>query len=135
MDCGCGLGFPMYLASKKFKKVIGVEMIPEISAKAVNNLKMMNVKNFEIINSDIRKVDDNILNQINVFYMFNPFVDCVFEEFIQKIANLISKKEKSHPVWIIYVNATCENTMKKYSDIIPLAFSVQDFRKINFYHS
>lgn len=132
MDCGCGLGFPMYLASSRFKKVFGVEIIPEIAQKAENNLKIMGVKNYEIINSDIRNIKANILKQINVFYLFNPFIDNIFEEFIQNISeSMVQGKHKN--TWFIYVNAICEDAMKKYSDILPLEFSIQDFRKINFY--
>ena len=132
MDCGCGLGFPMYLASKKFKKVYGVEIMPEILEKAKDNLNKMNVKNFEIINSDITNVAENILQEINVFYMFNPFVGNVFEKFISNVVRCLNSK-KQNEVWLIYVNAVCEDIMLKYADVLPLQFCLHDFRKINFY--
>lgn len=133
MDCGCGLGFPMYLASSRFSKVYGVELLRELASKASNNLSEMGVKNFEIINSDIRSVDQSVLKQINVFYLFNPFTGCIFEEFINNLIHAISSSLKKDDVWLIYVNATCEHIIKKYSNVFPLVFSIEDFRKINFY--
>ena len=133
MDCGCGLGFPMYLASRKFKKVYGIEMISQIAEKAQNNLKKMNVQNFEIINSDMRQIDEETLRTINVFYLFNPCVNDVFEQFISRIVNSL-RCGKEREIWLIYANAVCEDIMDNFSDFLPLAFSINDFRKINFYH-
>lgn len=132
MDCGCGLGYPLYLASDKFKKVYGVEIMTEIADIANSNLKKLKIENFEIINSDIRLVDKEIIKEIDVFYLFNPFRDDILVQFTDKLADIIATNKKE--VWVIYAYAVHEDLMKKYSDILPLEISIEDFGKINFYH-
>ncbi len=87
MDIGCGLGFPMYLSHKLFKNVYGVEVIPEIAQIAESNLTKMGVKNFQIINSHINLIDKNLLSKINVFYLFNPFINKTFSNFVENLVN------------------------------------------------
>ena len=132
MDCGSGLGFPMYLASDKFNKVYGIEIISEIAQIARNNLENMQVKNFQIITSDIRNIDEDILNSINVFYLFNPFINSIIDEFIVKVVNSILKCDRE--VWIIYANAVCVVNFSKYNDILPLKYLIDDFKKVAYFH-
>ncbi len=131
MDCGSGLGLPIYLASSYFKKVYGVEIIEEIANISIKNLNILKVENFEVICSDINKIDDNILDTINVFYLFNPFINKIFEKFIVKIVNSIKRADRD--VIIIYVNTIQENFLDKYIGNLFTIKSINDFRKINFY--
>lgn len=131
MDCGSGLGLPLYLASSYFKKVYGVEIIEEIANISIKNLNILKVENFEVVCSDINKIDDNILDTINVFYLFNPFINVIFKNFILKIINSIKRNDRD--VIIIYVNATQENLIEKYQNDLFTIKSINDFRKINFY--
>ena len=131
MDCGSGLGLPLYLASSYFKKVYGVEIIEEIANISIKNLNILKVENFEVVCSDINKIDDNILDIINVFYLFNPFINVIFKNFILKIINSIKRNDRD--VIIIYVNATQENLIEKYQNDLFTIKSINDFRKINFY--
>lgn len=131
MDCGSGLGLPLYLASSYFKKVYGVEIIKEIANISISNLNILKVENFEVICSDINKINYDILDTINVFYLFNPFINEIFENFILKIINSIKRNDRD--VIIIYVNATQENLIDKYQDDLFKIKSINDFRKINFY--
>lgn len=132
MDCGCGLGLPLFLASSSFYHVYGVEILQDVSLIAKQNLDRLNVSNYTIINSDINSVSDEIVNKINVFYLFNPFLNTIFSKFIQKIANSVANADRE--IWIIYVNATQEDKMNIYASLFNKEIVLNDFRKIIFYH-
>jgi cyclopropane fatty-acyl-phospholipid synthase-like methyltransferase len=132
LDCGCGLGHVLYLASRLFENVYGVEYNKKIVSICRNNLAVLNVNNVEIINCDILEMDNSILDKINVFYLFNPFIGRVFSGFIRNIVK--SVQQNNREVWMIYLNAICEDIMLKYSDVLPLTDSFLCRKKINIYH-
>ncbi len=132
MDCGSGLGLPLYLASHYFRKVYGVEVMSEVAEISKDNLNKLHVTNYEIISSDITKIDDALLDAVNVFYLFNPFINAIFEKFLFNVSESI--KRCNREVWLVYVNAVHADILSKNKDILPLSFSIDDFRQINFYH-
>lgn len=132
MDCGSGLGFPCYLASPFFNTVTGIEVMPELAEISRRNLTKLNIKNFQIINENVDNIYIYILNSINVFYLFNPFINATFKNFVNKVIRSIQEVERE--VWFIYVNATQEKYLCDFSDILKLEKSIDDFRKINYYH-
>lgn len=87
----------------------------EVAKICNKNLQKMNVKNGRILNKDIREIYKEILDKINVFYLFNPFLNYKFLGFIT------------------YVNAACENKFLKYQNILALTKMLEDFTKINYY--
>lgn len=132
MDCGSGLGVPIFLASNKFLKLYGVENDKFIAEKSIHNLDILKVKNAEIIISDIRHVNVEILNSVNVFYLFNPFTANIFEEFVGALESSLRKYQRE--VWVIYLNPTCEDCFKKVGNVLSLEFSVKGAIDINYYH-
>lgn len=81
MDCGCGLGHVVYLASKVFKKVIGVELLGTVFKECESNLRKLypNGNNgIELINENMFNLDNALIDSVNVFYFSSPF-DCKIE--------------------------------------------------------
>lgn len=74
MDCGCGLGHVLYLASKFFTKVYGVEIVSEAVEQCIKNIStLLPNNNIKILAADIFTLNKNILDSIDVFYVANPF--------------------------------------------------------------
>lgn len=134
MDCGSGLGIPLYVASNYFNKVYGVEILSELVDICNKNLKILNINNYELINNDINSININILDSINVFYLYNPFQNDIFKKFISNVVESIKRCERE--VWLIYLNTIHEDLFNDelIKKILPLDFSVNDFQKINYYH-
>ena len=74
LDCGCGLGHVLYLASKIFDKVYGVEIVEEAVKQCLKNLSILLPNNkIKVFHNDIFKLDESIIDSIDVFYVSNPF--------------------------------------------------------------
>jgi arsenite methyltransferase len=87
LDLGSGAGFDAFLAAKKVGKtgrVIGVDMTPEMVAKAKENAKKGKYSNVEFRLGDIEKVpvDENSINVIisNCVINLSPDKQAVFKE-------------------------------------------------------
>ena len=102
VDVGCGKGRVLsYLLLKKFSgKIIGVELDPGFADFAQKRLN--NYKNVTIICGNILNI---MPKEATVFYLFNPFNEIVFRNFIDEIENNIN-----HKVTIIY----CADLFKDY---------------------
>jgi len=138
LDCGCGLGHVMYLASFYFNTVYGVEFIDEVADIAKKNLTKMlpDDKTYRVFSCDMFDLDTKIIRETNVFYISNPFMDeKLFGNLVEIIFN--SLKEIEREIWIIYYYPYCENMMKKYSETFPMVETIETIEtvgKVNFYH-
>ena len=135
LDCGCGLGHVVYLASFYFNIVYGVECIEEVAEIAKKNIKILlpNRKYCTVLFSDIFKLDKKIINKTNVFYISSPFIDeNIFEKFVKII--LHSLKNKKREIWLIYFYPYCDHIMKKYSNTLPLVYTLKTLGDVNYYH-
>jgi SAM-dependent methyltransferase len=85
IDLGCGKGRTLILAGKcGFKRVIGVEFSPDLSAIARANISKVGVC-AEIVETDVAQFtypNDNLL-----IYMYNPFGESVMRSVIQTLHN------------------------------------------------
>ena len=61
LDLCCGVGTMTLPLSKNFKKVIGVEIVPESIADAIENAKHNHIENTEFIVGDIREVINSLV--------------------------------------------------------------------------
>lgn len=61
LDLCCGVGTMTLPLSKNFKKVIGVEIVPESIAAAIENAKHNHIDNTEFIVGDIREVINSLV--------------------------------------------------------------------------
>lgn len=123
LDAGCGTGYVLYKLNEQFKCVYGYELNSECCDIARRNLKSAGVKNFEIFNKNINDIDIDFLTNINVFYMYNPFLGTTFKNFIMKIVKSIEKKDR--PVYIVYANSVYRNTVLRYNKIFNLVKTSQ----------
>jgi len=87
LDLGSGAGFDAFLSAMKVGKngyVIGVDMTPEMVARAKENAKKLGVKNVDFRNGDIEHlpVDDNSVDVIisNCVINLSPDKQAVFQE-------------------------------------------------------
>lgn len=120
LDIGCGKGAALYVFSKYFKNICGVEFDKELYSICRNNIKKLNI-HAKIINTDIN--DYIIPEYINYVFMFNPFSGTTMENTALKI--------KSGTV-LIYHNPLCEDILyksnfvklKEYRDILGININV-----------
>ena len=61
LDLCCGVGTMTLPLSKNFKKVIGVEIVPESIKAAIENAKHNHIENTEFIVGDIREVINSLV--------------------------------------------------------------------------
>ena len=135
LDCGCGLGHVIYLASSYFGKVYGVECIPEIAEIARQNLiKLLpNNNSYKIFSCDMFELEKTVIDETNVFYISSPFTDeHEFNNLIKIIIGSLQNRERE--IWILYFYPYCERVMKKYSGIFPLVDTLETIGKVNYYH-
>jgi hypothetical protein len=135
LDCGCGLGHAVYLASFRFSMIYGVEYIAEIAEIAEQNLKKLlpNSNSYKIFSCDLFELDEKRIDKTNVFYISSPFLDeNKFGQLIKIIIASLQKRERT--IWIIYFYPYCGNIMEKYSDIFSLVGTLETIGKVNYYH-
>jgi hypothetical protein len=83
IDIGSGLGFVIMLVNLLTGvKSIGIEYDPVYCAYAQNQASEIGLENVSFINADARNVD---LNEGNIFYLFTPFVNEVFDSVLERL--------------------------------------------------
>jgi predicted RNA methylase len=103
IDVGCGKGRVIWFVGSrlKLKKIIGVEIVPELVVQAKRNLvkyqRAMKCP-IDIIEADATRVD---LSQGNVFYLYNPFGEKTVAKLLANIRRSLLKKRR---IRIIYMN-------------------------------
>lgn len=74
LDCGCGLGHVLYLASKLFENVIGVEIIEEAAEQCRKNLtELIPDNNIPVVTGDLFDLNKEVIDRVDVFYVSCPF--------------------------------------------------------------
>lgn len=131
MDCGCGLGHIVYLASNIFKKVIGVEILKEVFNECQSNLAKLNVKDNVILrNCDMFDIENDIIDSVNIFYFSSPFDNVQkFNQWIEKIT--FSYYRRKRKIYFIYYYPMFENAM--LDSIFSFEKSIHSIGKINIY--
>lgn len=62
-DLYCGIGTIGIFASKKVKKVYGIEIVPDAIKNAKENAKINEINNIEFIEGDVEKAFDQLINK------------------------------------------------------------------------
>lgn len=87
IDLGSGMGRAVLIASElPFRRVIGVELSPELHAAALANLAKARIKRPEVIElvcADVRGYQ--VPDDVTVVYLFNPFNGEVFDAAVAQI--------------------------------------------------
>lgn len=95
IDIGCGTGrVLLYLANNYDCKLTGIEYNSEPA-----NIGSQWAEQYEkvsIVQGDAFDLD---VNDYTVFYLFRPFLENTFEQFVEKLEN-----ELSHPVTLVYMS-------------------------------
>jgi SAM-dependent methyltransferase len=106
LDFGCGKGRTIhYMNNFPFSQIDGVEISDKLSEIANNNMKILNLENTSIFNSDAANFKQ--LNTYNHFYFYNPFPIYVFKCVIDNIVE--SLIEHPRVITLIYVEPTCHD--------------------------
>jgi precorrin-6B methylase 2 len=105
-DIGAGKGRVVYQAARRFglKRVIGVELSPELAGEARANLKRnrrrMRCHDIEIVTSDALAWE--VPDDLTIAYMFCPFTGATFRGVID---NLIASHDRApRRLRIVYLN-------------------------------
>ncbi|MDP8216957.1 MAG: class I SAM-dependent methyltransferase [Candidatus Kaelpia imicola] len=101
-DLGCGKGRVIFfMAQQKIKKVIGVELNPELFAIAQMNLKSLRRKNspIELLNIDAAYFDPI---EITAVFLFDPFGRRTLERVLSNIKDSLAANPRK--VRIVYYN-------------------------------
>ncbi len=110
IDLGSGKGRTLLMASDyPFRRIIGVELLPELNAIAVQNMaryKSGQQKCFTLESQagDARSFEFPI--EPTVLYLFNPFPEHVLREVLRNLQT--SLRDAPRPVWVIYHNLVHE---------------------------
>lgn len=110
-DFGCGKGEALIMFARAgVYKLGGIEYDSEIYDRAVENLKMLNIQN-EIMCGNAMDVGNDILDDYNYFFMFDPFVGDVFRKVIENIEK--SYEHKRRKIILIYGAPRCHKDVIK----------------------
>ena len=99
-DLGCGKGRMLFImAQQRIKKVIGVELNPDIFAITQKNLKKVKYRNspIELLNIDAVYFDPA---EVTVFFLFNPFGQSTLKKVLNNIKNSLSANPRK--IRIVY---------------------------------
>jgi SAM-dependent methyltransferase len=105
-DIGSGKGRVIIEAARlyPFRRVIGVELSPELIAVAADNLRRLRrplrCRNIDLVHADASAwvpPDD-----LTIAYMFNPVRGAVFSAVISHLIDLVDRRDR--PLPLIYVN-------------------------------
>jgi SAM-dependent methyltransferase len=112
VDFGSGKGRPVFLAARyPFKRVIGVEISPELHRIAQANIRRnrhrLKCRDVQLVNCDV--VDYQIPDDVTVAFLFNPFRGDIFNSLIDNILRSIDECPRT--VRLVYVNPFEEESL------------------------
>ena len=111
VDVGAGKGRALLLAAEQpFRKVVGVELNPDLSRIARRNVAVR----FERSKAKIRVVQDDAENfhwprAPLLVYLYNPFDCSLVERLLENLAG--AGKSGRGPIDVLYVNPTCAHVL------------------------
>ena len=117
IDLGSGKGRALLLASRfPFKKIIGVEFVPELSAAAEANIAKFDApwkrcSQVEGVNQDATEFvyPEGPL----VVYVYNPFLAPVLKKCLKQLSRSVEKHPRE--VYLVYGNPVFERLVSKYA--------------------
>ena len=93
-DLGCGMGRAVLLAARyPFKRVIGVELAPELAEIARRNVDQVRAKvearDVEIVTADATAYP--IPDDLTVLYLYNPFMGEIFDRVVENVVASVDR--------------------------------------------
>ena len=109
LDVGCGKGRLLAMgAAYGFTHIIGIDFSKKMCDAAEKVCRNMKAKypdvSIDIENADARHY--SIPETVGVIFLFNPFDAVVMDEFIHKVSESLSRKNR--PLKILYANPQCK---------------------------
>lgn len=117
IDIGSGKGRALMIASRfSFKKIVGVEFIPELSATAKENLAKFSApwqrcREIEAINGDATEFEFPVGPM--VLYFYNPFLAPVMKRFLRGLMKSLEREPRE--TYLVYANPSFEKGIEKYA--------------------
>jgi SAM-dependent methyltransferase len=105
LELGCGMGRIVVMAARyPFRKVIGLELVPELLEAARQNVERARR---HLVCDDVELVSGNAADyaipaDVSVIFLFNPFSGPVLVQVFNRIRQ--SAIESPRPISIIYIN-------------------------------
>jgi SAM-dependent methyltransferase len=117
IDLGCGKGRALILASRfPFRRIIGVELAPQLSSVAATNLQRFSAPWQKCHNIEARNGDATSFDYPAgpiVLYVYNPFLAPVLKRCLQNLTlSLVSEPRELH---LIYAFPAFERLLKKHA--------------------
>lgn len=115
IDIGSGKGRPLLMASEyPFRRIIGVEFLPELHAIAVENIRRFPGERKRCKQIEPKLADATTFefpSEPLVVFMFHPLPENGFRKVIANLAQSI--RENPRPVWLVYANPLFEDIVLK----------------------
>jgi Histone methylation protein DOT1 len=117
VDLGSGKGRALLVASRfPFRKILGVEFIPELSSAASRNVSKFSppwreCREIETINGDATEFEYPAGPL--VIYLFNPFLPPVLKRCLSHLETSLAREPRE--VFLVYVNPAFQKLVKKYA--------------------
>jgi SAM-dependent methyltransferase len=122
VDFGCGSGRVMLEAAERypFRRLVGVEIVPELAeaARALlrANERRLAGRRWEIVTADV--LDFEVPDDVTIAYFFDPFTGPVFEGVLAKLEASVDR----HPrrIRIVYLVPTEVASLERSDRVVPV---------------
>jgi precorrin-6B methylase 2 len=133
MDVGCGMGrVVFYAATMKLKRVIGIELRQSMYDVAVDNYaKLKNRENYapiDIVHGDVTTYN---INDVTVFFLFNPFGIQTMTALMNNIKQSLTQNARN--IRIVYIQYDTASDCKQYLDSLEWLHSATIKKNISIY--
>lgn len=137
LDYGCGKGRALaYAATFPFRRIIGVDRVPELCAAAEENLRRVKpdiqCADIDIVAADAREFE--LPGDVSVIFMFNPFTGQILEDVQEKIRQSLARAPRKTTIIYLYphnrqedafagrpwITKVCELPTSSWSSIVTL---------------
>lgn len=116
VDFGCGKGRVLLLAVLGgVRRAVGVEFSAELCEIARKNVKIVEKQvgrklQIEIVEADVAHY--NINDEQNIFFLFNPFDECILNKVIGNILKSLRRRERK--ILLIYYNPIYQHAIERH---------------------
>jgi len=125
LDLGSGKGRALLLASRfPFKRIVGVELSPELSADATVNIQRFAAPWQQCRNLEAHHGDATAFNYPSgpiVLYLYNPFLSPVLKRCLKNLTRSLAKEPRE--IHLVYVNPAFERLLNKHAPTLETQWS------------
>ena len=123
VDIGSGKGRALYLAAAyPFRKIIGVEVVPELHRAAVENIRRWRQRH-----PDAPEIDSILLDarafalppEPLLLYLFNPLPQAALESLLHRLEQSLAQHRRE--VYLVYYNLVLEHVLERSGSLRKIA--------------